>query len=142
MQPTCLYILEIKPLSVALLETIFAHSVGCLFFFFLNGFLCCAKALSLIRSDWFIFCFISIALGDWPEKTFVCLMSKNVLPIFSSRSFMVSCGMFQSLRHFEFISVHGVRVCPSFFYLHAAVQISQHYLLNRLFPILYSCVLC
>ena len=36
----CLYVLEIKPLSVASVETIFSHSVGCLFFFY--GFLCCA----------------------------------------------------------------------------------------------------
>ena len=35
----CLYILEIKPLSVASFETVFSHSVSCLF-----GFLCCAKA--------------------------------------------------------------------------------------------------
>ena len=38
-----LYILEIKPLLFALFETIFSHSVGCLFLFF-YGFLCCAKA--------------------------------------------------------------------------------------------------
>uniref|UniRef100_A0A8D0Q2C6 Uncharacterized protein n=1 Tax=Sus scrofa TaxID=9823 RepID=A0A8D0Q2C6_PIG len=37
-----LYILEIKPLSIASFETIFSHSVSCLFVFF--GFLCCAKA--------------------------------------------------------------------------------------------------
>jgi len=36
---SCLYILEIEPLSVASFETIFSHSVSCLF-----GFLCCAKA--------------------------------------------------------------------------------------------------
>uniref|UniRef100_A0A8D0P9D4 Uncharacterized protein n=1 Tax=Sus scrofa TaxID=9823 RepID=A0A8D0P9D4_PIG len=36
---SCLYILEIKPLSVASFETVFSHSVSCLF-----GFLCCAKA--------------------------------------------------------------------------------------------------
>uniref|UniRef100_A0A8D0IUA1 Uncharacterized protein n=1 Tax=Sus scrofa TaxID=9823 RepID=A0A8D0IUA1_PIG len=36
---SCLYILEIKPLSVASFGTIFSHSVRCLF-----GFLCCAKA--------------------------------------------------------------------------------------------------
>ena len=34
---SCLYILEIKPLSVALFETIFSHSVGCLCFVY--GFL-------------------------------------------------------------------------------------------------------
>uniref|UniRef100_A0A8D1I702 Uncharacterized protein n=1 Tax=Sus scrofa TaxID=9823 RepID=A0A8D1I702_PIG len=36
---SCLFILEIKPLSVAPSETLFSHSVRCLF-----GFLCCAKA--------------------------------------------------------------------------------------------------
>uniref|UniRef100_A0A8D1PE56 Uncharacterized protein n=1 Tax=Sus scrofa TaxID=9823 RepID=A0A8D1PE56_PIG len=39
----CLYILEIKPLSVASFETIFSHSVNCLFVFFF-AFLCCSKA--------------------------------------------------------------------------------------------------
>uniref|UniRef100_A0A4X1VFY4 Uncharacterized protein n=1 Tax=Sus scrofa TaxID=9823 RepID=A0A4X1VFY4_PIG len=34
----CLYILEIKPLSVASFETIFSHSVSCLFVFFLVSF--------------------------------------------------------------------------------------------------------
>ena len=39
----CLCILEIKPLWVALFETIFfSHSIGCLFGFS-NGFLCCGK---------------------------------------------------------------------------------------------------
>ena len=40
---SCLYILEIKPLSVTSFANIFSHSVGCLFGFF-NGFLCCTKA--------------------------------------------------------------------------------------------------
>ena len=38
-----LYILEIKPLPVASFETIFSHSIDCLFGF-VYGFLCCAKA--------------------------------------------------------------------------------------------------
>ena len=84
-----------------------------------------------------IFAFIS-ALGDWPEKTFVRLMSENALPTFSSRSFMVSCLTFKSLSHFEGIFVHGVRVCSSLIDLHEAAQFSQHRLLKRLFPILYS----
>uniref|UniRef100_A0A8C3X183 Uncharacterized protein n=1 Tax=Catagonus wagneri TaxID=51154 RepID=A0A8C3X183_9CETA len=40
---SCLYILEIKPSTVASFETIFSHSVSCLFVF-LYGFLCCEKA--------------------------------------------------------------------------------------------------
>ena len=57
----------------------------------------------------FIFVFISISLGDSSSKTFVQFMSENVLPVFSSRSFMVSCLIFKSLSHFEFIFVHGLR---------------------------------
>ena len=59
-------------------------------------------------------------------------MSENVLPVLSSRSFMVSCLMFKSLSHFEFIFVYGVRVCSNFIDLHVAVQLSQHHLLKRL----------
>ena len=59
-------------------------------------------------------------------------MSENVLPMFSSRSFMVSCLILKSLSHFEFMFVHGVRVCSSFIDLRAAVQVSQQYLLKRL----------
>ena len=60
------------------------------------------------------------------------LLSENVLPMFSSRSFMVSCLLFTSLSHFEFIFVRGVRMCSSFIDLHAAVQVSQQHLLKRL----------
>jgi len=35
---TCLYILEIKPLSDESFATIFSHAVGCLFFFFMVSF--------------------------------------------------------------------------------------------------------
>ena len=83
------------------------------------------KLVSLIRSHWFIFAFISIALGDGPKKIFVKLMSENVLPMFSSKSLKVSC-------HFEFIFSHGVRACSSFSDFHEAVQFSQQHLLKRL----------
>ena len=59
----CLYILEIKPLSVASYETIFSHSVSCLFGFFLVSF-AVQKPVSLMMSHWFIFALISVALGD------------------------------------------------------------------------------
>ena len=44
---------------------------------------------------------------------------------------MVSCLMFKSLSHFEFIFVHGVRVCSNFIDLYADIQFSQHHLLKR-----------
>jgi len=128
---SCLYILQIKPLSVASFESIFSQSVGCLCVFLMVSF-AVQKLVRLIRSHWFIVVFISVTLGDWPEKTFVRLMSENVLPVFSSRNLMLSCLRFKSLSHFEFIFVHGVRVCSSFSDLHAAVQFSQHHVLKRL----------
>jgi len=60
---SCLYILEIKPLSAVSFETIFSHSVSGLFGFFLVSF-AVQKLVSVIRSHWFIFAFISVALGD------------------------------------------------------------------------------
>ena len=40
-------------------------------------------------------------------------MSESVLPMFSSRSFIVSGLTFRSLIHFEFIFVYGVRKCSA-----------------------------
>ena len=59
-------------------------------------------------------------------------MSLSVLPIFSSKSFIVSGLTFRSLIHFEFIFVCAVRKCSNFILLHLAVQFSQHHLLKRL----------
>ena len=98
---SCLYILEIKPLSFASFANIFSHSVGCFFILFMVSF-AVQKLVSLTSSHLFIFGFISIALGDWPKKTLVQFMSENVLPMYSSRSFMVFCLMFKSLSHFEY----------------------------------------
>ena len=61
-------------------------------------------------------------------------MSSSVLPMFSSKSFIVSL-IFRSLIHFEFIFVYGVQKCSNVILLHVAVQFSQHHLLKRLsFP--------
>ena len=59
-------------------------------------------------------------------------MSESVLPMFSSRSFIVSGLMFMSLMYFELIFVYGVRKCSTLILLYVAVQISQHHLLKRL----------
>ena len=117
---SCLYVLEIKPLSVTSFANIFSHSVGCLFILFMVSF-AVQKLVSLIRSHLFIFAFISIALEDQPKKTLVQFLSENVLTMFSSRNFMVSYIMFKSLSHFEFIFVHGVRMCSNLVELNVAV---------------------
>ena len=40
-------------------------------------------------------------------------MSESVLPMFSSKSFIVSGLKFRSLIHFEFIFVYGVKKCSA-----------------------------
>ena len=57
-------------------------------------------------------------------------MSESVLPMFSSRSFIVSGLTFRSLIHFEFIFVYDVRKCSSFFLLQVVDQFPQHLLLE------------
>ena len=59
---SCLYILEINPLSVSPCVNIFSPSKCCLFFLFMVSF-AVQKLLSFIRSHLFIFVFISITLG-------------------------------------------------------------------------------
>ena len=90
------------------------------------------KVLSLIRSHLFTFVFIFIILGGGSKKVLLGFMSKSVLPMFSSKSFVVSGLTFRSLIHFEFIFVYGVRECSNFILLHVTVQFSQHRLLKRL----------
>ena len=123
--------LEIKPLYSASFANIFSHPICCFIIFFIVSF-AEQKLVSWIKPHLVIFVFIFIALGDGPKKTWVQFMSENVLPMLSSKSFIVSRLMFKSLSHFEFTFVHGVRVCSTFIDLHPAVQLSQHHLLNRL----------
>ena len=68
------------------------------------------------------------------------IYAECVLPMFSSRSFIVSGVIFRSLIHFEFIFVYGVRNCPSLIPLQVVDQFSQHHLLKRL-SFLYCIVL-
>ena len=70
----------------------------------------------------FIFTVVSFALGDRSKKMLLQFMSKNVLPMFSSRIFMVSRLTFRSLIHFEFISVYGVKKCSNIFLLHVVLH--------------------
>ena len=86
---SCLYILEINPLSVASFANIFSCSEGCLFVLFMVSF-AVQKLLSFIRSHLFIFIFIFITLGDGLKKLLLWFMSKCLLPMFSSRTLIVS----------------------------------------------------
>ena len=59
-------------------------------------------------------------------------MLESALPVFSSRSFIVSGLTLRSLIHFEFIFVYGVRKCSGLILLQVVVQLSQNHLLKRL----------
>ena len=59
---SCLYILEINPLSVVSFTIIFSHSESCLFTL-LIVFFAVQKILSLIRCHLFTSVFISVTLG-------------------------------------------------------------------------------
>ena len=127
---SCLYLLDINPLSVVLFANIFSHSLGCLFILSVVSF-AVQKLLSWIRSHSFIFVFISITLGDGSKKILLWFMSNSVLPTFSSSSFIVSSLTFRSLIHLSlFLYMLSENVLISF--LHVAVQFSQHHLLRRL----------
>ena len=63
-------------------------------------------------------------------------MSEDVLPTYSSMSFMVSCLIFNSLSHFEFTFVHGVMACSIFIVdLPIAVQFSHQWLKRESFSL-------
>ena len=59
---SCLYILEINPLSVVSFALIVSHSEDCIFTLLIVSF-AVQKLLSLIRSHLFTFVFISVTLG-------------------------------------------------------------------------------
>ena len=68
-------------------------------------------------------------------------MSESVLPLFSSKSFIVSGLTFRSLIHFEFIFVNGVRKCSSFLLLQVVDQFSQPWFSFRIESVNYKLAL-
>ena len=113
---SCLYILEINPLLFHL--QIFSPILRVVFLSCLRVSFAVQNLLSLIKSRFFIFVFISITLGGGSKKILLWFMSKSVFPMFSSKSFIVSGLTLRSLIHFDFIFVFGVIVLISFFYMY------------------------
>ena len=103
-----LFVLEINSLLVASFADIFSQFVGCLSFLLWFPLLC--KSKSVIRPHLFIFVFISITVGDRSKKILLQFMSKSVLPVFSSRIFIVPSLTLRSLIHFEFIFIEFIEL--------------------------------
>ena len=66
-------------------------------------------------------------------------MSESVLPMFSSRSLIVSGLTFRSLIHFYFIFVYDVRKCSSFILLQVVDQFSS---LMSIFIVVFHSLSC
>ena len=97
-------------------------------FYFVDGFLFCAKVLIWIRSHLSIFAFGTLALENlgmvYTTKYFAYVFLLGVL------WFHVLYVSLQTI--FEFTFLCDIRECCNFIDLHAAVQLSQHHLLKRL----------
>ena len=128
-----------NPLSIISFANIFSYSVCYICILSMVFFLFFLIGCNLFN---FAFIYLFFDLGDRSKIVLLqSFMSKYVLPIFSS-NFLALGLTFRSLIHFEFIFAYGVRKCSNLIVLHGAVPFFQHHLLKRLFPILYSFLLC
>ena len=73
-------------------------------FHFAYVFFAMQKLFNLRYSHLFILSFLSLALGDISVKILLCEISEIFLPMFPSRTFMVSQLLFKFYIHLEFIS--------------------------------------
>ena len=103
-----LYILEIRPLSVAGLVKIFSQSVGCLFVLVTVSF-ALQKLLSFRRSHLFNVSLNVCAAGVIHRKQSPVPNCYRVLPTFSSIRFSVLRLILWSLIHLDLSFVHGER---------------------------------
>ena len=69
---------ENSSLLIALFANILSQFVDCIFVLFMVSF-AVQKLLSLIRSNLFIFVFISVTLGDRPKEKYCCSLCQGVL---------------------------------------------------------------
>ena len=90
---SCLYSLEINPLSVDSFANIFSHSVDCVFILLIISF-AVQNLLSLIRSHLFIFAFVSFS--RWIGNNIAVIYVKEC-SMFSFRSFIVSGLTFRQI---------------------------------------------
>ena len=79
------------------------------------------------------FLYVSCSKGHISENIAAWNIFEILLPMFSSRTLMVSRLIFKSFVHLEFIFLYGVSWGSSLIFFHVAVQFSQYHLLKRLF---------
>ena len=114
------------------IENIFSHSIVSFSFCWLFLFLS-RRFLFAIVTAYFCFCCLHIGHHIW--KTIVNTTVKEVLSMFSSKTFIVLKLRFKYLIYIEIIFISSGRKKSNFILLHVTVQFSQHHLLKGLsFP--------
>ena len=94
-------------MSEVSLANIFSHMFGSLFILMLFS-LAVQKLFILMRSHLFILYFMSLALGNICVKVLLSRTSEIFLPMFSSRTFMVSQLIFKSFIYLGFLFVYSI----------------------------------
>ena len=141
---SCLYICILTPCQPHHLQIV--SPIQRVVFLFCRWFVLLSKSS---KFNWVLFVhftFIYFTLEDRSKKIWPKFMSKNALPMFSSRDFMVSGLRFRSLIHFEFIlyMIWGnVLILPHIINTRGINTKfpSITYWRDYLFPIVYSCPL-
>ena len=106
---SCLYILEINALSVAI---IFSHSKSCLLILFIVSFAVCRSFYVWLGLICLFFIFTT--LGGGSKRILLWFMSQSIVPMFSFKGFIVSGLTFKSVIHSEFIFAHNTFLSQSF----------------------------
>ena len=91
-----------QTMSKVSFANIFSHTIGSLFILLMFS-LAVQKLFILMKSQLFIFSFMSLAVGEISVKMLLGGISEIFLPMFSSKTFMVSRLIFTSLIHPVFI---------------------------------------
>ena len=93
----------------------------------------------LIWSHLFIFVFISMILGDGSKKILPPFMSGSVLPVFSSKRFIVDGLLFRSLIRLVYTFVYGIKEYSKFIFFSCSCPVfPAPFIEETIFPPLYS----
>ena len=116
---------------------IFSYTVGSLFILLMFS-LAVQKLFILIKSHLFILSFMFLAVVDISVKILLHGISEIFLPMFSSRTFMVSHLIFKSCIYFEFILVYGTSWCSGFFFASTCPDLPISFIEEALFSPFYA----
>ena len=116
--------LGINPLSKVSLMNIYHPAFSRFSFHFVNGLLCCQNLL-LFNVVPFVYFLFPLTEDICQKKILLREMLESLLPMFTSRSFMVLGLTFKHLIYFGFILIYGVRRWYKFLFA-CICPFSQH----------------